>query len=313
MPVDPASLVALSGLAARGLPDDAALIADPSPATPAAEVLDVDVPAPFWVEPPAAAPLDDAVAVEHLSDVGIGLVAASPEPVDLTDAAPRRLPQRPPSLAGMTTASRAFAARHLPALQESSRQLASSTVAHVSAWRMPDLGTFPTLDADARRRLALLAGSSVAAGLACGLAVPVAAGATPATASAPTGTTTPSPAPSATVEAQLLGSASPFAATDGATADPATAGPATAPAAPAAPAPTAKPASTAKPAAPAPSAPPATAPAPTSPTGTGGTGGTSGSDGTAAVLAALLGPATTPFAATVPSPAAPAATASAPP
>ncbi len=302
MPVDPASLVALSGLAARDLPDDAALIADAAPAAP--EVLDVDVPAPFWTEPPASGTGADAVVVEHLSDVGIGLVAAAPEPVEA--ARPPRLPQRPPSLTALTAASREFASRHLPAIAESSRQLASrSTALHPAAWRMPDLGTFPTLDADARRRLALLAGGSVAAGLACGLAVPVAAEATPAThGTTPSGT---APTPSGT----LLAAASIFdgAGSDGATADPSAV-------VIAAPAPTrAATSATAKPRASQPvpvtstAAKPTTAkPAPTTPLPPAAP--TSGSgDGRTVAIAALLGPATTPFAGSSPSaePAAPAA------
>jgi hypothetical protein len=57
----------------------------------------------------------------------------------------------------------------------------SALPAQLTTWaaslHLPDLGTFPApvLDADARRRLTALAGSSVAAGLVCGLVVPTAA------------------------------------------------------------------------------------------------------------------------------------------
>jgi hypothetical protein len=81
--------------------------------------------------------------------------------------------------------------------------------------RVVDVTSHAGLDAE-RCRLALLAGGSVAAGLACGLAVPGAAEATPAThGTTPTGT---APTPSGT----LLAAASIFdgARSDGATADP---------------------------------------------------------------------------------------------
>ena len=314
LPVDPASLVALSGLAARDLPDDAALIgasrAD-APGPLAAEASDVDVPAPFWVSDPIPSTAPDAVVVEHLSDVGIGLVAATPEVVDPAEAPPRLSAA---SLAALTAASRDLAARHLPALAASSRQRVSrSTALHPSSWRMPDLGTFPTLDADARRRLALLAGGSVAAGLACGLAVPGAAEATPA----PHGTVPTGTAPT-TAFPGLVGP-SLFAGADAATPDPGAvvladpAAPATpAPAAPstatpaAAKPPTAKPTTakpstakptTAKPTAATPAAPaPTTSAVPVAPSGSG--------SGTTAVVAALLGPVATPFA-DAPAPASP--------
>lgn len=312
LPVDPASLVALSGLVARDLPDDAALIADAAPAAP--EVLDVDVPAPFWTQSPADGTAPDAVVVEHLSDVGIGLVAAAPEPVEA--GRPPRLPQRPPSLTALTAASREFASRHLPAIAESSRQLASrSTALHPASWRMPDLGTFPRLDADARRRLALLAGGSVAAGLACGLAVPGAAEATPAThGTTPTGT---APTPSGT----LLAAASIFdgARSDGATADPsavvvaaaaptrvATSATATPVASQPVPAKsTAAKATATKPAATKPAATKAAAPAATTTTpailAAPAAPATGSGDGRTVAIAALLGPATTPFAGSSPS------------
>ncbi|MFN8159185.1 MAG: L,D-transpeptidase [Candidatus Nanopelagicales bacterium] len=317
MPVDPASLVAMSGLTARDLPDDAELIAETSPAAdPAAYDAPVDVPAPFWTQP-VTADADPAPVhqVEHVSNVGIGLVAASPEVVEVDPDAPTgprgALPSLP-SLASVSLATRAFAARHLPAAPLAAFRDPTSAL-HPSSWRMPDLGTFPTLDATARRRLALLAGSSVAAGLACGLAVPVAAEAAPATSgTVPTGTTGPA-------EAQLLAAPSPFASlltdapssSSGGAVVVAAAKPAAkpAPATPAAAKPAAAKPSAAKPATkpaaakPAATKPAATKPAPATPMpggsgpGGSGSGGSGGADGAAALLATLLGPASTPFSA----------------
>ncbi|HET7901683.1 MAG TPA: L,D-transpeptidase family protein [Candidatus Nanopelagicales bacterium] len=188
MPVDPASLVALSDLSARASSEP-----DPRDRPAATGGQDpVDVAQPFWVDPVPPGP-----------EIGIDLVAASPEPTP-ADELPGRGARLPEHLAALDLGARRLASTLVPSSLNLGQLRASA-----QAVRLPDLGTFPTLDATARRRLALLAGSSVAAGLACGLAVPVAAEAAPAS----TGPST-APAPGATTKA-LLASPSPFSGVEG--------------------------------------------------------------------------------------------------